>query len=120
MFLLEVKFTPKIPPKADEIMVMAPLSKVESEGAESVAIKEITVKSKNKIIPKIRPITMPFFFKFLAATSPAKKAPILKERVEQTPAAVTGKTPNDISKAQKISKSEITAVPRITPKIIAL
>ena len=120
MFFLEAKFTPKMPPSADEIIVIQPLSRVERLGAERVATNDIIVKTKNKSAPKISPIIKPFFFKLLAAVRPAKKAPMLRERVEQMLAVFIGNKPKDINKADKISKSEITAVPRITPKIIAL
>lgn len=120
IFLFAAIFTPKIPPKAEEITIIIPLSNVKRVGAESEAIKEMQVKIKNKMAPKIIPITMPFFFKFLAANSPAKKAPILKEIVEQTLAKSMAKTPKDIKSAHKISSSEITEVPSIAPKISAL
>ena len=120
IFLFAAIFTPKIPPNAEEITIIIPLSSVKRVGAESEAIKEMQVKIKNKTAPKIIPITMPFFFKFLAAKSPAKKAPILKEMVEQTLAKSMAKTPKDIKRAQKISNNDMQEVPIIAPKIIAL
>ena len=120
MFLFEATFTPKIPPKADETTIIIPFSRVNKVGAESEAINDITVKITNKIAPKIAPIAIPFFLRLLAAKNPAKNAPMLKERVEQMLAESMGKTPKDIKSAHKIRSKEITEVPSIAPKIIAL
>ena len=120
IFLLAAKFTPKIPPKAEETTIIIPLNSVKREGAASVAIKEIRVKIKNRTAPKIAPSAIPFFFKLLAANSPAKKAPMLSESVEQMLAKSIAKTPKDIKRAQKISNNDMQEVPIIAPKIIAL
>ena len=117
IFLFAARFTPIIPPREAEIIVITPFKSVKRVGAERVAIKERQVKIKNSAPPKIRPVTRPFFFNFFKVKIPDNKAPMLKERVEQMLAAVIGKTPKDSSKADKTSKIEIIAVPKITPII---
>ncbi len=120
MFLFAVILTPIIPPSPADITVITHLSSVKRVGAEKDAISEIIVKIKNKIPPISIPVKRPFFLIFFAVISPAKNAPMLKERVEQRLLTSIGKTPKDISKAHKINKIEIMAVPIISPKIMAL
>jgi len=120
IFLFAAILTPKIPPKAEETTIIIPFKSVKRVGAVNEAIKEIAVKIKNKIPPKIAPISIPVFFKLLAAKKPEKNAPMLNESVEQMLAKSIDKMSNDIKSAHKISSNEITEVPSIAPKIIAL
>ena len=106
-----------MPPNAAESTDITPLYKVVKVGALLTPIKEKHKKSKNITAPVKLPISNPFCLYFTALIKPAGKVPNDKQTVEKIPAALTGKTPKDINRAQISIKIQIAAIPQMQPKI---